>query len=475
MRPRDDPSRADTPRRAPAALAAAAVLCVAGACAREAPAEPPPRWNVLLVSLDTCRADRLSCYGHPRATPAVDRLAREGVLFRDCVAQSTITAPSHLSILTGQHVARHGLGRNLPFPRPPYTLATVLGEAGWETAAFTGHGPLQASSIDVLGFGTVESWVGPPRAPLSRDLDEVLPGAVRWLDERGDAPFFLFVHAFDPHCPYWPDERFREPAAAWYEGPLDPRAMCGPDFAPLLADGTFGPDEKRLVSDLYDAEVAAADAALGRFLVELDRRSLLADTLVVFTSDHGEVLGDHGRLGHGRMYEEELRVPLVLRFPGGRPVGVVEAPVQHVDLVPTVLSALGLAVPDGVQGVDLMPLVRGEAGAVPADRLRVSRTADLVGVRGGGGEKAVFELVDGEPTAGRLFDLARDPGELDDLSATPAGRGAYDRLLARWRDWKAATAEADARWRGRPRDAAPDAEMLQALGYAGDGGVDGED
>ncbi len=447
-------------------------------CGAGEPAEPAPRWNVVLVSLDTCRSDRLSCYGHARPTPAIDRLAQDGVLFRDCLAQSTITAPSHLSILTGQHVARHGLGRNLPFPRPPYTLATLLGEAGWDTAAFTGHGPLQERFADVLGFETVKSWEGPPRPPFSRNLAEVLPGALRWLDEREDAPFFLFVHGFDPHCPYWPDERWREPLAGWYGGELDARSLCNFNLGPVLEAGGFGEEERDYVSDLYDAEIAGADAAFGRLLAELDRRSLLADTIVVFTSDHGEVLGAHGRLGHGRMFEEELRVPWIMRFPGRRHRGVVDAPVQHVDLVPTLLSALGREIPAGVQGVDLMPLVRGERGALPADRLRVARTADLVGVRGAGSEKAVFELVDGVPTDPRLFDLERDPGELENLVETPAGARAYEGLLHRWRLWKRETADGDARWRALPRDpdeAAPDTDMLQALGYAGDDDAGGGD
>ena len=167
----------------------------------------PRRPNLILISLDTCRADRLSCYGAEREnTPSLDAFAQQAVRFTDCLSQSALTAPSHMSMLTGHFVHRHGLLDNQGSVEPPYTLASHLASMGWRTAAFTGHGSFQAKHGLGKGFEVFESETSPSADTHTRRLEEVVPGALRWVDSLGGEPFFLLVHAYDQHCPYWPPE-----------------------------------------------------------------------------------------------------------------------------------------------------------------------------------------------------------------------------------------------------------------------------
>ena len=438
------------------------------------------RLNLILISLDTCRADRLSVYGARREnTPNLDDFAAEAILFRDCLAQSALTAPSHLSMLTGHYVHRHGLFNNQGSRKPPYSLASLLGSLGWRTAAFTGHGSFQSKHAGGFGFDTFQSWVGPEREPFSRNLDEVLPHANAWLDEhRRDHPhdnFFLLVHGYDPHCPFVPPDEFGMKYGDWYEGALELDGVCHPkEFRSKMEDGEIGRDELRYINDMYDAEVAAADELLGAFFDDLEQRGLFENSIVVFTSDHGEVLGNHGWIGHGQTWEEALKVPLIVRFPGGQWAASHDAPVQHVDLVPTLLSALGAAPPPGLQGIDLMPLVRGEAQPVGAERMRVSRVGvfpNQVAVRFGKRWKIMFEERSNGPHQPRLFDLRKDALERTNLARTEEGRPRFDEIYARYQAWRESTREDDVRFgarEGAALDSPADLEALRALGYVGD-------
>ena len=309
---------------------------VLGACARDAGGEPP--LNLLLVSLDTVRADRIGAYGYALAeTPALDRLASEGVRFEQAMTVAPLTLPAHASLLTGLLPRRHGLRNNgagrLPDSVP--TLATVLAERGYRTGAFVGAFVLDRRFGLERGFATYDDEI--PRRPGGTSLEAERPGhevverALAWLaggegsqqaangpaDERDvSEPFFAWVHLFDAHAPY----AAREPFAS--------RHLASP----------------------YDAEVAAVDFEVGRLLAALEERDLARRTVVVVVGDHGEGLGDHGEPTHGLLlYESTLRVPLVVRAPGLVDHGwSVAEPVGLADLAPTVL---GLLAPDGQQGV----------------------------------------------------------------------------------------------------------------------------
>jgi arylsulfatase A-like enzyme/tetratricopeptide (TPR) repeat protein len=281
-----------------------------------AAAVSPP--NLLLVTIDTLRADRLRCYGYAAAeTPAADRLAREGVLLEDATVQAPQTRPSHASILTGRYPYEHGIRDNFSPPlaadRP--TLATVLRARGYDTAAFIGGFPLSAASGLNRGFKLYDDdlsgsgHAADPGTLAERRAGVVVDRAVRWLARPRTQPFFAWVHLFDPHAPY-------EPPA-----PFDRQYRGRP----------------------YDGEVAYADSQLARLVEYLDQRKLRERTLVVVTADHGEGLGDHGEDEHLMLvYDSTLRVPLLASWPTVLPAGRrIGGPFRSIDLLPTVLELLG--------------------------------------------------------------------------------------------------------------------------------------
>jgi len=283
-----------------------------------APAERP---NLLLVTIDTLRADRVGAYGHAAAaTPSLDRLAREGVLVEDAVVQVPQTRPSHASLFTGRQPYEHGIRDNFSPPLTGHaTLAERLREAGYSTAAFIGAYPVSRESGLDRGFLAYDDPFGggaPRRGRADRSerpASEVVDAALAWLGKPAGPPFFAWVHLFDPHAPYAPPAPYR----------------------------------KRFAKEPYDGEVAYADSQVGRLLEWLDRSGHAGRTLVVVTSDHGEGLGDHGEDEHlFFVYDSTLRVPLLLRWPGRLPAARVAGQFRSVDLMPTLLELLGLpAVP----------------------------------------------------------------------------------------------------------------------------------
>ncbi len=457
------------PRLPPrAGLLLAGLLLLPGACSRE----EQPRPNVVLVCIDTCRADRVGVPAGPDAsiTPALDALAASGVRFTDCLAQSSGTGPSHRSLFSGQYVHRHGMYDHF-LTEAPWSLASLLRDRGWHTAAFTGGGYVRRKYGLDHGF---EVFLEPAGEPWIRPLGEAVTMAEEWLRRSDREPFFLFVHGYDPHCPYWPPEPWRSRYAGWYQGDLDIRQLCGiRDFRPLLEDGRLGPEERRWLDDLYRGGVAAADAALGRLLGVLEELGLAEDTLVVVTSDHGESLGEHDWVGHTRMWQEQLQVPLVLRFPpdrGGQEwTGERDAPVELVDLLPTILDWLDLPVPAGVQGRSLLPILRGD-GPPPPREWRLAKFGGREAVVAGRW-KVILRRKGGQIVERHLYDLAEDPGETRDLAGTPAGEARLAGILDEYLAWRAATREEDRRFRGRRlrlEHSAAEQAALEELGYVED-------
>ncbi|HEX9793700.1 MAG TPA: sulfatase [Planctomycetota bacterium] len=450
-------------------------------------ATPP---NVLMISLDTTRADRLGAYGNARGlTPNLDALAARAALFEDCMTASTLTGPSHRSLFTGQYVERHGLPGNATTGKLDYSLASLLKARGYATASFVGGGSLfRGSGLD-LGFDTYWQWANlvvlepgqkfpaPGEASAARTAKGMIKvsvdKALGWLDgtwkaEAADQPFFVFVHGYDPHCPYAPGHEARGALSSWHQDPLGLDGLCGPEqFSPLFRSGELDADGLRYVNDLYDELIVAADHEIGRLIAGLEERGLADDTLVVFSSDHGECLGEHQRVGHGRILPEETRIPLLLAFPDGRFAGRYAAPVASVDVLPTLLDALGGEAPAASQGRSLLPVL---GGALPP------REAGMRVVRSGRRSGALIDerwlvLVDhGEknqvpPT---LFDFPADPELEHNLAGTPEGREALGGLLARYRAWMEAAQTGVAAEQG-PLDPGVAAD-LGALGY-----VEGDD
>ncbi|MBL7008930.1 MAG: sulfatase [Planctomycetes bacterium] len=448
----------------------------------------PPRaagdaLSVILVSLDTCRADRLSPFGAPgRNSPFLDRLARESVIFTDCLSQSSNTAPSHRSLFTGQYVHRHGHDLD-SFRRSPTSWAGMLGEAGWDTAAFTGGGFLARGYGFEDGFATFVDADDDREAVSDRGLATILPQVRRWREQRhGDPrPFFLFLHTFDIHCPYEPDDPWRSEFTAGYGGDLQLDGACGQeDFRRILdrsrsePPGSYRADIEHL-GNTYDAGVAMTDAQLGGFLAELRADGTLDRSLLIVLSDHGESLGDRRPyIGHNRLWEEQLQVPLMIRFPDGAFAGAVcDEPTMLIDVLPAVLDRLGIDPPEGIQGESLLPLLDGSR-SYQGRRLRVSQFLSLFSFRYDDRWKVHGQVREDGKGDILLYDLERDPleqrGPPTDPAEAQAQQARMQRLVKEYSAWRRSSAAADGRSQGPLILGGPgpsSAEDLRELGYAG--------
>lgn len=376
----------------------------------DGPASPPPApapvhsaRSLLLVTIDTLRADRVGAYGYASArTPAFDAIARDGTRFARAFATAPITLPSHATLLTGRyppgHASRHnGMGARGGLP----TLAAHLRGLGLSTAAFVSAFPLDPRFGLAAGFDTYDARL--PRGADGRPLNErpgraTVDAALAWLASHRDRPFFLWVHLFEPHAPY--EARAGVPATA--------------------------PAERR-----YDAEVAEADRQVQRLLDGLGPTT--PSTVVAITSDHGEAFGEHGETGHSVfVYDTTLQVPLALAGPGVPRGAVHETPTSLADLAPTVLSLLG-APPMDADGLDLSPSL-GSPETTSARVLYAESYAPLLdfgwsplrSVRAG-----PWKLI--EAPRPELFDLAVDPAESNDVAArSPAEIARLTTDLARF-------------------------------------------
>jgi len=293
--------------------------------------------NLLVITLDTIRADRLGAYGNTRVrTEFVDGLAERGVLFENCVAPTPLTLPSHTSLFTGTYPVFHGVrdNGNYVVPKDLTTMAELMSGAGYRTGAFVGAFVLSSRWGLDQGFKTYTEPKGgydPTLVSFSqiqRPADAVVDDAIAWLREESEKPWFAWVHLYDPHLPYDP------PAAFAREYPGSP----------------------------YLGEVAYADAELGRLHSFLKSSGLESNTLVIFAGDHGEGLGDHGEHDHGLLlYQTTSRAPLIIFHPNSPSKSVRrEEVVSLVDILPTVAKAVGLSLPENIQGQSLWPLIGGD-------------------------------------------------------------------------------------------------------------------
>ena len=462
-------------RRIAASLLAA--VCAAPSCSC-AP-EPSAPHNLVVLSLDTTRRDHLPFYGYPRDTaPRMADLAARGIVFDDAVAVHTNTAPAHASMLTGLYPAQHGIERNGERLRGDVaTLAGILTADGYATAAFVSGWTLTRHTGLDRGFAVYDQAL---REERRRDAEWTLAAALPWLDARADddAPFFLFFHLFDPHHPYDPPEdwarRFLPEGVPSFT--LDPGAR-DPGRA---ADLALSEAEVAEYVARYDGEIAWADHHLGLLLERLAALGLAERTVVVFTSDHGETLHERAWVfDHGaRLYEEQVRIPLVIRLPGDRGAGArVRAPVSQVDLLPTLLELLEIPLPRELAGRSLLPLLEGGpsvdlerptfaqarpvAERVPELGAPLARTGLVAMVRVPGAKLIEYPLHGRDGWARQLFDLTDDPGETRDVAGERSARLASLRalLLA----FRRATEPA----RSEPAPLTPEIEKaLRELGYA---------
>lgn len=420
-------------------VALAAVLLAGAAGCRAAPPKGPP--TVLLVSIDTLRADRVGAYGRSGAgTPVIDGLAAEGVRFDRAQATAPVTLPSHASMLTGRSLPAHGVLDNGAYALPPAipTLPESLAAAGFRTGAFVSSPVLARRFGLARGFDEYDDRMVKTQKLVQWDAragKETVTQAIAWLAMQGEAPVFAWVHLFEPHRPYTPPE---------------PYASQHPD-------------------DPYQGEVAAADAAVGQLLEGVRALGRARNLLVVVVADHGEGLGDHGEATHALfLYETTMRVPLVIWGPdfGIARGKIVTSAVSVADLAPTLAELAGAKPLPAVDALSLAAIARGRAEA-PADRGVFAEAHTPAIAYGWSGLRALVrgdeKLIEG-PRA-RWFDLAADPGERTDLAperpdAVRDGKAVLDGLLGR----ALAIAPAPGAATGTVSDA--DLEALRALGYA---------
>jgi arylsulfatase A-like enzyme/Flp pilus assembly protein TadD len=433
-----------------AKLALASILAIAllSACSRPKAPERSP--NVLVITVDTLRADRLGCYGFDAARTAhIDKLSREGIRVEHAVASAPITMPSHTSIFTGFDPPAHGVRDNGTFPVPAEidTLAERLKSVGYQTQAFVSAEVLHSRYGLDQGFDGYDDqlWNEAEQTDFKRQErsgEKTMDRVLRWLTQRPASaePFFLWVHLFDPHQPYTPP-----------------------------------PPEARVAPTPYDGEIAFVDRQIGRLVEALEKNGSLDETILIFTSDHGESLGEHGEDTHAVfIYESTIRIPLIFRYPPKLPAGKVYAQsVRSVDLMPTILGLADQA-PAKVQGTDLSKALVGSDPAPALPQYSESLYPELAfGMAPLHGLRLDDWTYIRAPHA-ELYNRATDPAEARNLldaskdapGAAEAKRKAaeLDQLLSRYVE--------ESRRFGFVADATPldddTIEMLQALGYMGD-------
>ena len=416
---------------------------------------------MLIVTVDTLRADRLSAYGYRRPTsPNIDRLLAGGVRFTQARTVEPLTNPALCSMFTSLYPHEHGATRNGLKLRPGLpSAARSLARRGYRTAAFVGNWTLK-DRISGLGdhfqrYDEVFSrkrWLGLFKGEAT--AEDLTAGALAWLEDHQATerrPFLLWVHYVEPHAPY----RLQE------------------ELAPGLGIATGGEVSRQ---DRYDTEIAFTDLHVGRLLAAVEGNPALKEsTLIVFSADHGESLGEHSDWGHGRnLYEPALHIPLGFTWAGRIAPGTVSAAALNIDIAPTVLGLAGLPVPETFRGFDWTPVLRGaepprgrttffqaHKGAVLSQQEAASaRRKGLleVGVLTAG-QKEIFRIPEGRRW---LFDLGANPGEIRSL--VPLGSPASTSLSGWMADVQKGLAASD---RLGPAEVDPEnVERLRALGYA---------
>ena len=389
--------------------ALAAPMIVTDSAQIGARGEPPK--NVVVVLIDTQRADHLQPYNQSTRvrTPAVAALAAQGTVFEAAQAPENWTKPSVASVLTGLYPASHGTKTgDAKLNDKAVLLSEALKEAGYATASFLANGYVS----DKFGFNQGwDQYTNYIREKRNSNAENVYRDAARWIDEHKKRPFFAYIQTIDPHVPYDPPEEliqqyYPEP----YHGVVSPRSTADQLGKAKLSPPkvTLNEEDRKYLEALYDGEVSYHDKHLGLFIERLKRMGLYEKTLIVVTADHGEEFYDHQSYGHGHsLYQELIRVPWILRYPGAAPRRVSET-VSTVDIAPTVLASVGVSVPAMMEGSDRTRQIFG-SGA-PALSAAVSDFLDdRRSIRAGRWKLVLRGLT---PT---FFDLENDPRELTEL------------------------------------------------------------
>lgn len=440
-----------------------------------APASPRP--PIILISIDTLRADHLGCYGYERETsPRIDQLASNSIRFDNAISASNWTLPSHVSLMTSQSPSIHGVvDDRVAMPAEAITLAEALDDKGYDTAALVSWIYVSEVYGFAQGFDSFQTMIDrraidPASGKGALRAEAVVDAANAWLDQRdGEDPFFLFVHLFDPHLDYDPPA----PYDTMFDPDYDGHANGSYPYVKPYIEGLneFALDvparDRSYIEALYDGEIRYVDTQIERLLAKLEETVGLDECVIALVSDHGEEFDDHGSMeGHGwTLYDEVIHIPMLLRLPGRARAGeVIDPPVGLVDVAPTLLELANIAIPDRFTGTSLLAADRGQPIAFSEShrfniRKRAARAANhkLIHTEDTGMNAAGVPIRAGY----ELFDLGHDPGERQNIyqETSPIGIAL--------RDWIARQGKA-------PADgAAPisaeltpeQIELLRSLGY----------
>lgn len=389
-------------------LACACLGLVVQGCDRQASPKVLP--SIVLITIDTLRADHLSTYGYFRETsPILDQLAREAAVFDKVVTTMATTLPAHVSLMTSTWTTTHGLKGNFSHLKTVLdeqtglrTFAEILSELGYETAAFVSAAPVRAHTGLQRGFETYDQPV-----EKERRADVTTDKVLSWLEAESERPLFLWIHYFDPHRP-------RQPPAPYDKAFSTDDALV--EF--LRKRAVKNPANRHLQGQInaYDGEILFTDTQIGRVLAVLEARGDWQDTAVVITADHGEGLGQHDWMDHGQIYNEQLLVPLIIRFPiGSGPTGVrISKTASLVDVIPTLVGAFDIPVAGSdrpqFEGVDLLTDEDTRAGVFSEQSHRVNEPGLKYTLTGE--DWKYFHRTEAED---ELFDMVKDPHELDNV------------------------------------------------------------
>ncbi|MDH3745078.1 MAG: sulfatase-like hydrolase/transferase [Acidobacteriota bacterium] len=412
-------------------------------------------FNVILISIDTLRPDHLGCYGYERPTsPAIDSFREEAVLFERAISHAPSTLHSHASILSSLLPFHHQASwdARTRMPDEVVSIAEVLRQSGYATAAITGGGQMDKLFGLDQGFSSYDHTG-------SQSFADTAARAAAWLDAKRQSedttPFFLFLHSYETHHPYSPEAKyldlFDEPN---YDGPIPDSIQV--DLLREINQKDREIDQADLdhIVATYDAEIRSMDDGFASLVSYLRNAGMYDDSLIVFTSDHGEEFGEHGRVGwHSHsLFDELLHVPLIVKYPDGHFAGsTVEGQTRSIDIAPTIAAVVGVEVPPAFLGIDLTELASGSSSDLPAvSRMDRKATRDIASVR-----TPSWKLY-----RGRLFDLEADPTEQWDTAMNHPKRIAELRAVL------------DTAIKARPRMTAPQVaptgktlDDLKALGY----------
>jgi arylsulfatase A-like enzyme len=414
------------------------------------------RPNIILISIDTLRTDHIHGYGYgPPTTPVLDGLMERGTSFSQAISPSPWTLPSHLSLFTSLYPHTHGVvndqyGLQDDIP----TLPELLKRAGYKTTGY-------ASCIYLFpGYGYdrgFDQYLDVSRIPAPALFQK----AGDWLIEAKPEPYFLFLHFFDVHHPYTPRDEYLGMFESSYEGTVE----GDNEHLTSVNEGTLelSDEDLRHLIALYDAEIRQLDDSLGIFLDFIRAKGFLDNTVIVITSDHGEEFLDHGNVLHTRtLYDELLRVPLIITGTGIEAGAMIDQQVELIDIMPTILDLCGIRAPRGIEGSSLLALMGREAGDweqiafAEADWDSIREIRDIYRAVRTGRYKYYHNRMTNED---RLFDLLNDPGEkVNILEKEPDVAKEHRDLLMKWMATK----------RGNPKKInfiEKEGDLLRALGY----------